>query len=275
MSVRRFGGPAGYGHIPDPIGHQVSGFHLLQREGLPTTPPRSVGLIGPGIMDQGATSSCTGHAVAGAGYTTLKAQGQLPLLLSPRGNYLLSRCIDRPDPVLSLHDDGAAPNQNYRALEDFGCPPWALWDPAESPLDLPCDTNKINDEPTPKQLEDASGFRYTGHYRISSYGPSRYIEMMQALAKGWAFTIATAVDPAFEAYAGGVFGAIDKTQILGWHYIYAIGYSWDGTNPESIGLELVNSWSKDWGERGRITVNRKFIDQARDIMVTRMIHKVV
>ncbi len=273
MSNRRFGGPIGYGYLPDPIEHQVSGFHLLKREGLTAVPPRSVTLVGPGILDQGVTSSCTGHAVAGAGFTTLKAQGQPPLLLSPRGNYLISRCIDRVDPANALQDDGAAPNQNFRALEEFGCAPAAIWDPDENPLGQPCDETKINDEPTPKQLEDSSAFRYTGHYRITSFGLTRYIEMMQALAKGWAFTIATAVDPAFEAYTTGIFGAIDRTKILGWHYVYAVGYTWDGVHPDSIGLRLANSWSRGWGENGYVTVNHAFIDQARDIMVTRMVHK--
>lgn len=79
--ARKHGGPNGYGHIQDtrphgrkPVSHLLFG---AERKISIAETPKSVDLrsYGPGIMDQGHTSTCYAHAPSAAIFGTAKGQG--------------------------------------------------------------------------------------------------------------------------------------------------------------------------------------------------------
>src|SRR5260370_23912208 len=84
--------------------------------------PRKLLLKPPGILDQGATGSCTGHATALAVWT--KLGGMLPSPIAPyTGARMLSRAPDATAPLL---DEGAEPAIVMQPYEKFGAPPAAV-----------------------------------------------------------------------------------------------------------------------------------------------------
>jgi len=96
---------------------------------------------------------------------------------------------------------------------------------------------------------------------------------MVALAAKYPVPIAVcASGNTFQSYQGGILGRQTGPND---HYIYAIDYTWDGTNPASIILIGSNNWGEDdWGESdvtgirgGMWRGNSQFIDQAMDLCV--------
>jgi len=277
MATRKFGGPNGYGHVSDPVDHKKTSFRVMRMKlatvfaALATLPqtidfkPFVVGNGGPGIINQKATSSCTGHATGGSVTTRMAIVGAPVELVSPIGSYALSRALDRipnaDGSLPPLTDDGAMPNQNMRALVEFGCPPASVWG------NYPADPATINDEPTIKELEAASAFEMTGFYAIDSTGDQKILDIMTALAAGFPVCFAVQVDSDFENYVSGVVGAPNPNDILGGHYIYAVGYSYDGKDPKSIEVTFVNSWDTTWGEGGFGRGNADFIAGMSDLYV--------
>jgi len=172
------------GYRPDPpdIVIRRNGYHLFAaRKGITVSPlPLSTNnrqwLLpskgGPGILNQGQTGSCVGHALAAA--TTLRFALQLkPIsLVSPIGWYNVARSIDRgPDVhgnLPALQDQGSEPSQAIRGAQEWGVESAATWG------NYPADPKTINNEATLKQLEDAAEFTLNGAYFLNSTGNQRY-----------------------------------------------------------------------------------------------------
>lgn len=111
----------GRGHIPDPPAAVAlrSRFAVLARRLLgasagPSLPlsvdlsPYVTGNGGPGVLNQGKTGACVGHAIAGA-ITTRMAVRKTPIaLVSPIGVYTIARAMGRPSPSTPLTDSDVA-----------------------------------------------------------------------------------------------------------------------------------------------------------------------
>jgi hypothetical protein len=257
------------GYRPDPPGVRArrAGFHLLKaRHGLgasalpPSVDWRAQVLAGPGILDQGQTGSCTGHAVAGAITTRFFLQSIPIALVSPVGCYTVGRAIDRQPnadgSLPPLTDDGAEPSQVVRGISEWGVCSASTWG------NYPADPATINEEPTFAELEAASEFELVGAYFLQSQGDAFVLDLMTALAAGFPVTHALcASDPAFNNYTGGVLGAMSGSLD---HYNFIAGYEWDGRDPRSIVILAANSWSPEWGEQGFYRADRAFVDQIQD-----------
>src|SRR5258708_40094058 len=99
------------GYKPDPVNHPRTPFRrLAERLRLGDTPP-SVTIGQCDVLDQGQTSSCTGHAAAVA-FVLALALSWIP---SPAGIYRNGRSIDRSDVSVPITDDGAQPNEVFPA----------------------------------------------------------------------------------------------------------------------------------------------------------------
>lgn len=264
----------GRGYKPDPaeVVARRPGFHLLRdRRALkvaimPTSvdwSPYVIGADGPGILNQGQTGSCTGHATAG-GITTRFAIENAPIrLVSPIGCYTVGRRIgQQPNPdgsIPPLADDGAEPSQVIAGISEWGVCSAEAWG------SYPADPATINNEPDLQQLEAVSEFTLRGAYFLQSQGDQFVKDLMLAIASGFPVTAAVAAsDPLFNDYTGGILGAMGGGLD---HYVYACGFEWDGTDPRSVVVKYVNSWGSSWGESGFFRANRGFIDQTMDCAV--------
>lgn len=257
---RRFGGPNGYGHVPDPDGHVRTSVHVhLARVGFvgESTPDAvSHRQFGPGVFDQGPTSSCTGHAVSGAICATL-GRGGTPLVIppSPNGIYKVGRCIDRVrvnGTLPPLVDAGAMPNQIMRGVTEFGVSGMGV--PPQDGRYSDVDPNTVNEEPDLGELEDAAEFELAGEYAISPFDPNFVLLVRAAIASGLCVCFCTFVDTAgprsvegWDPRSGPLSAPNTSDPHGGLHYIYADGYRTN--NGETI-VEWVNSWGKGWGLSG-------------------------
>ena len=274
---RRYGGPAGYGHVgwvQNPPG-PYAGWSKVYKP-----PPRTpfavlagrLGLRlgaagtrlldcvtapgGPGIYDQGSTSSCTGHSECGSAMTSAVAAGHpTPYRLSPACAYKLGRIVDEPL-AQPLTDDGAVPEQVTR-----GCQEWGIcsWD------DDPTDPATINVRPDLFELEHALRLPVSGIYGMS--GSDVEAQIQTAVTNGFPVKLGFLVDQACENWSGGdPLGPPVPASVLGGHSIYCVWVDqWAG----GVEYYLVNSWGVGYGEGGFVRVSSDFIRQASDFEVVK------
>jgi hypothetical protein len=264
MANRIHSGVHGYGHIADPVGHKVSGYHLIASVGIiPNT--FSLEQYAPKVMNQNNSSSCVGHANSGAIVTAFASAGKpLSFVPSPVGIYTLARCIDRVPGsnglLPKLTDEGSMPNQAVRGLTEWGISPMK----SRTDLYSDADPTTINDEPDLLSLETDSATKIIGYYAITSTGAQRIKDIKNAISSGFPITFATQVDNAFEAYNGtDPITAPDPSNILGGHYLYGLAYR--TLNSKTI-LRFRNSWG-NWGQNGDAEADEAFIDGLSDIYV--------
>jgi hypothetical protein len=248
----------GLGYRPDPAGHRKTAFrHLAARLGVVTPPPYAM-LATPAVLDQGPTSSCTGHATACGLKTALGAE--LPWVPSPRGIYTLARCIDRFDPSFPLADEGAEPNQVIRAIAEWGIR--AMQGPTADGRNSDCSSALINDEPSLFELEEDAARVAIGAYAITSSGFTRLRELAMALSSGKPVLAAIAASgDVFQGYTEGVLGSLGSELD---HYICLYGYRTVGTAMQVRGR---NSWGVEWGEAGNFWLGEAGIAELGDLFV--------
>lgn len=240
-----------YGHVPDPVGHMVTGAHRLL--GKIGSLPRRASLREHAIIgDQATTSSCVGWAVSQGVYVSLKTAGMmLPAFPSPHGIYTLARAVDRLSEKIPLDDGGSMPNQAMRSITEWGIPLSTDW---------PFDPNAINAEPDLGELMEASRLKLLGYYRIDD-DDTVVDRIKQAIVSGYAIPLATRVDQAFEDYDG--YGTIAAPSgDLGGHYICAIGY--DTLSSGRAIIEIANSWGTGWGDGGFARCEESWVIQTID-----------
>jgi hypothetical protein len=245
------------GHRPDPIEivRRRKGFHLLKaKRGLGATalPPStnnrqwlSVSAGGPGILDQGDTSSCEGHAHA-SGITLRFAIQRKPIrLVSPIGVYDVARMISRlpnaDGSLPPLSDDGTEPNLVISGLSEWGACSAEDWG------GYPASSATINEEPTAEDMELAAEFKLDGAYFMTSSGDQYMLDLMTALAAGYPVSGAIAAyGAAFQGYSGGILGPLDDGVD---HATLWVDYDgWGGSDLSKVVIYGVNSWSENWGE---------------------------
>lgn len=244
------------GHIFDPQTHTPASFSILRvgrRVGATPTGAASLAAFAPAPMDQGSTSSCTGHACAGAIATTLAAKNQpLGFVPSPAGIYTLARAVDRTPSssgrAPALIDDGAMPSQAWKGISTWGVRPMQA--PTPDGRNSDADPATIDNEPLFSDLLLDAKHLFVGEYRIDSTGAQRVTDFCLALDAGYAVTAAVFVDTAFETWSEGL-APIGRPNMAdrdgGWHYIYFIGYRTEG---DTRIFRFRNSWGTSWGKNG-------------------------
>lgn len=270
---RQYGGPHGYGHIWDGTTRKTPFVHLAQRLGFrdATSAASLMSMVldslGPGILDQVNTSSCVGHAHCGASMTRFVALGNpVPYRLSPVCFYDLARLVDRVPNSYGvfppLQDQGSMPSSCIRGAAEWGVCSYSA---------RPTDASSINDEPKLLELEQGEQVVIRGAYEIFATGQSRHDQVQLALANLFPVTIATIVDPAFEAWRGGnPIQPPDLSQGLGGHDIYLVGY--ETMSDGSVVYNIANSWGTGWGEQGFGRVSAAWVDAAMDLIVMDVNH---
>lgn len=199
---------------------------------------------GPGILDQGLTGSCEGHAHA-SGFTLGAAIRGAPVALrSPIALYTMARILGeapgQDGELLGLVDEGTEPSLILQAATMWGAPSAEEWG------NYPADPATINRPPNLGQLESADVFRLKGAYFLTSQGDRFCLDLMTAIAAGYPCSAAIASSSkAFNDYAGGVLGPLDDAID---HASLWVDMDWDGTNLSSLVVYGVNSWGHGWGE---------------------------
>jgi hypothetical protein len=245
----------GKGFIPDPSEDIWTPARRLI--GAATPPPRSsLDAFIPGILDQGQTSSCVGHASMCARYTALSAHGTPEPLQSPAWAYKVGLAVDREDVNESLVDAGSQPNQVARGVEEFGTVPFD---------ECPTDEATITNEPTVYQLERASRTRLVGWRRITTRGDERVVDLQRAIVAKTPPMFAIEVDQAFEDWSGA--GVIQEMRgpSLGGHMLYLLDYETLSTG--EVIFTFANSWGRSWGFGGLGRVGRRFVDRMSSILI--------
>lgn len=259
------------GYVPDPEGHQRTPFaRLATRLGAaaPGATPSSASMrpAVPSILDQGPTSSCTGHASAmgwflALSFMTSHVASNWDWIPSQSEIYRNGRAIDRTDLHTPLTDDGAQPNQVFRAINEFGVRP--MRGPTSDGRNSDAELRTINDEPKLGDLEDEALTVPLGEYGIAAVGPQRIQALRQALSSNRPVCVAIAGgSAAFQNYAHGVLPAL-KSPLD--HYVLLIGYYTDAAGKTVF--ECLNSWGVSWGEGGYCWLSEEAAQELGDLVV--------
>lgn len=261
----------GTGYIADPVGHRYNAFravHPARKLGAVKLPDAGgPGEFSPPIWDQDGTSSCVGHAFAGALTALCGFEAViLPAAVSPRDCYFLARAIDRaanPGPLPTLNDGGAMPNSAARALQVYGIPlegDAASDRRATDPDYTTWLAAHVNDELKLGEFEAENARRIlTDWTSIDDSDPDKVQLLVQALAAGFPAVFAVDASVAgFQSYDGsGVLSydgqAPDHMQMVDLYRTNARGM---------YEFRQRNSWSTAWGDQGCAWVDQRSIAEA-------------
>lgn len=251
------------GLILDPEGHQRTSFaRLAARLNLSANTPDDVDLEHncPAVMNQGRSSACTGHAPSCALFTSAGWLGFVP---SQDAIYKNGRAIDRDSwngTFAPLTDDGAMPNQVFRAINEYGLKPMGT--PVRGRYsDVHEDT--VNEEPTLTDLLAEARNIVVGDYGIKGTPESRRQQARVALASGKAICAAIAGgSDMFQNYSGGVLGQLNAPLD---HYVCIIGY--ETRDDGSTIWKIRNSWGEDWGEKGNCWIDDNAFAELSNLIV--------
>lgn len=250
------------GLILDPEDHQRTSFaRLAARLNMSGDTPDEVDLEHncPPVMDQGGTSSCTGHASSCAIYVCASWLGFVP---SPAEGYRNGRAIDRElqgGKFPPLTDDGAMPNQVFRAYNEYGV---KAMGPLAKGRYSDAVESTINDEPTLTDLLAESRNVVVGEYAIKGTAESRRQQARMALASGKAICAAIAGgSDVFQGYTNGVIGAMNSPLD---HYVTLIGY--ETRDDGSTIWKIRNSWGP-WGEGGNCWIDDNAFAELGNLIV--------
>ncbi len=244
-----------FGYHPDPPGHRYS--RWLHAFRAPTVAPRDLRPFACKVLDQGQSSSCTGHGTATGVFTAAAAAGApLGWIPSPCGIYTLAVALERGDPLKGpLQDAGAEPNQVARALTEFGIRP--MRDQSAATDCFPA--NGVLAEPTLDELESEGEHCYVGWYEIANADEARI-----AIAAGAPVGIGTFVDSHFMQWdpSKAPLGRMNTSDPNGgghWTVLLAAG-------PAGAPFVLRNSWGTSWGDAGDALVTDDFVNQADQLL---------
>jgi hypothetical protein len=305
------------GHIPDhpEVVKRRTGLHLhpkfasimARASSLPMATTNRAKLStaagGPGMLNQGSTGSCEGHAHASGATLFLANQGKSVGLISPVALYLGALMIDRTvsgGALSVVTDAGTMPSSIVSAWQTFGSR-LATSDP-QYPADpstlyvTPSDPNSPLVLPSLEALYADSPYRFGGAYFLTgaSTSPAYLLAALSVLASGRTLTDAIpASGTAFQNYSGGVLGALDGPTDHA-NQIHDYGFSgtaaqWasfttalqqgDTATVNSLSSMLLffccNSWGLAWGAPdavsgmtgGMYQANIDYFQQAQDVLV--------
>lgn len=189
------------------------------------------------IADQGATSSCVGHAFSTAIYLTGQAQAAPVPRPSAAWSYALARYYDTPGVLVDI---GCRPRSCVLAALRHGIV-------AEDRVSF--DVARVNEPPPFDADAAAADAMFTGYYRVAGSVP---LLLRMALAKGHIPMLSMVVHESFQDLRRDqVYAEPDGTE-LGRHMVCIAGY-----RPGA--LLLVNSWGTGWADGGMCWVADRFI----------------
>ena len=186
------------------------------------------------IDDQGDTSSCVAHAVAGAYEYWLKKSGQTTHNLSRLFIYYNARlkegCADK--------DDGCQIKLAMQSLKTFGAPPEIEW---------PFEPDLVLEKPLDDVYQDAAPFRVAEMQRV----PIDLDLWRKALAEGKPVVFGVLLYKGFDSCTkrGGVVPMPAPDELArkkhSGHSMCAVGYN----DAEKVFI-IRNSWGDDFGDKG-------------------------
>ncbi len=212
-----------------------------RRPGATRITERRMDLLVSRIRDQGATSSCVGHACV-AGVELLYAlQAQPVPRLSPAHAYWLAR--DQDD--IADEDEGAHIRSCVRALRKVGCCGEGEW---------PLKRDTINVRP-PMSAE-MSGIRFADlRYERVQFGAEAVLD---ALQDGCPVVVGLQVGNVFvDHYGDDTIPAPSAREVmLGGHAVLACAFDRSGER-----IRIANSWSTTWGDQGFAWLEAAWFDR--------------
>jgi len=201
---------------------------------VPTPPRVDLRPKMPPVWNQGALSSCTGHAV-GVAIAIARTKAILPYFDPSRlALYYDGRLLDGPNGVAV--DAGAIIRDVVKQAAKLGVASEKLW---------PYDATKVCVQPTKKYYAEAAKHLVTSYQAV----PQDLQTMRACLAQGFPIVFG------FSVYASFENGDVKRTGImtmpsgddtlLGGHAVAAVGY--DDAAQRFI---IRNSWGAHWGDAG-------------------------
>ena len=218
------------------------------------------------IMDQGATSSCTGHGTSMGLWVAMKSQGhELPFVPSQKGIYTVGRELGVVDPAIALSDSGAMPADVMAGISKVGVRPMgAQVDGRFSD----CSIATINTKDTLDEIEEDVVHLIVGEYRIDETASDMVDQAAAAIAAGYPLGVGTFVDSAFEAWHPlsppiGVPNFADSNGGGHWMCITSVREGADGRRI----FRGPNSWGPGWGDQGHFEVSEAWLRAVWDLYV--------
>lgn len=243
---------------PEQKAKHSSAKHLL---GAPVRLPPGWSLmpVTPKFKSQRSTSSCVGFALWRAIDTRLAVMGiQNAPEHSARGCYDFAREWVRANAKTPLVDDGCCPSDAFAAAAEWGV--CLESDLPSSPVEL---DSHINDEPDFQAVKDATTFKLTGVYEITSDDIDRVTEVCHAISQGYPVMFAIAVGNVFQDYVGaGDVGPETNPRVPCNHAVIILAYETDPKTGEIV-FEGISPW-EDWGKGlGRFTFRKALLCDPR------------
>ena len=264
-----------HGYIPDVPGYRpilgqlqtnARGYLAARMAGSPLPTGRSLAQFRAPIMDQGPTSSCTGHGTAQGLYTSYNAAGTpLPWVPSPLDIYKLPRALARrPDAagnIPALVDEGAMPSDVLDGVARYGVGP--IQAPTSDGRYSDVEPANVNSEPELLELERDGQTIVTGLHRIDVSAADFIVQLQRAIALGVAVGIGAFVDVAFEDWVPSR-GALTNVNLSdpsgGGHWMSCDCYQ--VLSSGIVVFELVSSWGTAPGEGGVFYVTDTWMRQS-------------
>lgn len=192
------------------------------------------------IRDQGATSSCVGHAVARAWHLRARVQGDARVEHpSALDVYAVARVHESPG--APLVDAGSIVRDALQALDALGACPESAW---------PFDADLVNSIPPWDARRSAADRRSVRYARLFGADAVR-----RAIAAGHPVVLGCAVDQAFmDLRAHSTWPGL-RGESLGGHATCIVGY-------EPGALLLCNSWGESWSDHGLGWIADRAVDSA-------------
>lgn len=236
----------GYGCIPDAPEHVAEDEAMRPLSALVRLAPSRRAKVSyrdrlDSVCDQGATSSCVGHALSTALYLAGQAQGQPIPRPSRRWLYDIARYRRRPG---VLEDTGSSGYTMASAAAENGI---------VAETRFPFDPALIN-EPPPFDLDIAGADAlFTDWFRASD-DPE---ELALALDRGHVPIVAIPVHTNFEQWTSDEPYFELAGDFRGNHMLAVIGYDEHATH--GLVFEVVNSWGPTWCRGGFVRLAGHFL----------------
>lgn len=253
---------------------------------LPTSSDNLGKGVVPEVMDQGQTSSCTGHGSSGALAMSAASAGVRfgfePAVPSPRGIYTLGRRYGSGGSPMPLEDNGADPAMVYVGIEMYGVRASEApvekdpADPYGASRNSDCSTLNVNDEPTLLEMEKDLQAIIVGPHVITTSGHALVLDICTALAAGYGVAMGIFVDTegplsveGWDPSSGPLGAPVHPTDPEGGgHWIYIYDYYTDSSG--NTVFQWRNSWGTGWGKSGDGLGSAAFVtnDQAGPFIVS-------
>lgn len=189
------------------------------------------------VVDQGATSSCVGNAVAGALWIMEKKSGKAYGYPSRMFLYWNSR---NQHSILPLSDSGTYVRTCCKALKKIGVPDEAVW---------AFKKRKVNTQPVFRIWGKADPRKDGEYLSIRANGKNRVDLICKAISDGYPVVFGTSVAKSFMSAEGPELISVPDSddKIVGGHAMLVVGYKTVGS---AVRFRVLNSWGQYWRDSG-------------------------